>query len=293
MALQIPLRNNRTLETDTVPLVMGILNITPDSFYAGSRLGTVSAAVDAALEMERTGAAILDIGGESTRPGAEAVSPQEEADRVIPVITAIRERSDIALSVDTRNAIVAREALNQGADIVNDVSALRHDPAMLPLVAEYDVPVVIMHMRGTPETMQNNPVYDDVVGEIFTWLKDRAHALVTAGVQPSKIIVDPGIGFGKTLEHNLRILRELPTFCTLGYPVLLGASRKRFIGRVLETRNPDGSQVPPERRGAGSLAIHCHAAQAGASILRVHDVAETVDAMRILNALWDREYTHA
>lgn len=291
--MRIPLRNNRTLKTDTIPLVMGILNITPDSFFAGSRLKTVEAAVDTALQMERAGAAILDIGGESTRPGAEAVSAQEEADRVIPVVEAIRGRSDIALSVDTRNALVAREALNQGADIVNDISALQHDPSMPALVSEYDVPVVIMHMRGTPETMQKNPVYDDVVGEIFTWLKQRAHALVAAGVSASKIIVDPGIGFGKTLDHNLRILRELPTFCTLGYPVLLGSSRKSFIGRILEARNPDGSPVAPELRGAGSLAVHCHAAQAGVSILRVHDVAETVDAMLMLNALWNREYAHA
>lgn len=284
MAARIPLRKNRILETDTVPLVMGILNCTPDSFYEGSRVQSVQRALETAREMESAGADILDIGGESTRPGAAPVTPDEEAERVVPVIEAIRRGSDIPISIDTRNALVAREALRCGVDIVNDVSALRHDSAMLPLVLEYAVPVVLMHMRGVPETMQNAPEYSDVVGEIFVWLKDRAMTLREAGVAASHIIIDPGIGFGKTMYHNLRILRELPTFATLGYPVLLGASRKSFIGHIVSAE--------PDERGAGSLAVHCHAAQAGVSILRVHDVRETVDAMRMLNALWNSEYVH-
>lgn len=293
MAVEIPLPDNRTLKTDTVPLVMGILNATPDSFYAGSRIRSTADALETALAMERAGADLLDIGGESTRPGAVVVSPEDEADRVVPLIDAIRSRSEITISVDTRNALVAREALKHGADMVNDISALRHDVDMLPLLVESGVPVVIMHMQGTPENMQKNPSYTDVVVEIFSWLKDRARALVDAGIGREKIMIDPGIGFGKTVEHNLQILRELPTFMTLGYPVLLGASRKSFLGHILSGNGAASRSVPPEDRGAGSLAVHCQAAQAGVSILRVHDVAETVSAMRTLKAIWNGAYGHA
>ncbi len=293
MAVEIPLPDNRTLKTDTVPLVMGIINATPDSFYAGSRTRSAADALETAMAMERAGADLLDIGGESTRPGAVRVSPEDEADRVVPVIDAVRSRSDIAISVDTRNALVAREALKHGADMVNDISALRHDEHMLPLLVESGAPVVIMHMQGTPETMQKNPSYGDVVVEIFSWLKDRARELVDAGISRQKIMIDPGIGFGKTVEHNLQILRELPTFMTLGYPVLLGASRKSFIGFILSDNEAESHRVPPEDRGAGSLAVHCQAAQAGVSILRVHDVAETVSAMRMLKAIWNGAYGHA
>jgi len=267
---------------------MGIVNVTPDSFYPDSRLFDPQRAVDAALSMAEDGADILDVGGESTRPGSDPVSAPEEIDRVIPVISRLRRETDLPISIDTQKAVVARAAIEAGADIVNDVSALRNDPEMGPLVAERAVPVVLMHMRGTPRTMQASPEYDDPVEEVRSELFYRAEAAKGMGVRSGQIILDPGIGFGKRKEDNLALIRGLPRLSGLGYPVLLGVSRKSFIGRVLAS---DGDPRPVEERMAGTLAVHLFATLLGADILRVHDVRETRDALRVFSALLDEDST--
>ena len=267
----------RSLDFSAGTLVMGIINCTPDSFYAGSRRKTTSAAIDAAREMIAQGADIIDIGGESTRPGSTFVDTQEETARVIPVIEAVREESGVVISVDTRKAAVAEEALDAGADIVNDISALRDDPQLANVVASRGVPVILMHMLGTPKTMQKSPSYDSVVSEILAWLTERIRFAESRGITLDKIILDPGIGFGKRLEDNLQVIKEVSAFCRLGYPVLLGMSRKSFISGVLD--------VPPEDRLSASLAAAAYCVGQGAQILRVHDVRETVHLVRILAAI--------
>ena len=258
-------------------LVMGILNITPDSFYDGGRRIDPNRAIADGAAMVEAGAEVIDIGGESTRPGARPVSEDEEIERVLPVVRGLRRQVRIPISIDTYKSTVARHALDAGADIVNDISALRFDPDMVSLVAEEQVPVVLMHMQGTPRTMQSEPRYDDVVGEVRDFLAARLDEAMEKGVAAEAIIIDPGIGFGKTLEHNLALLRGLPVLAALGQPILVGASRKTFIGKILA--------VEPEERLEGSLAAAVAAVLAGANIIRAHDVRETLRAVRIADAI--------
>ena len=256
---------------------MGILNATPDSFSDGGRHNGHAAAIAAGRAMHEAGAAIIDVGGESTRPGAPPVSPAEEQHRILPVIRALAS-AGIVVSVDTRNAATMAAALDEGARIVNDVSALSHDPAALELVAVRRCPVVLMHMRGTPATMAGLAHYTDVAVEVTLELAARVEAAVAAGIDRAAIAVDPGIGFAKTAAHNLALLPRLALLANLGCPILAGVSRKGFIGQL--AGEPD-----PLRRVAGSVAAGLHAMLHGAAILRVHDVAETVQAVRVWRGL--------
>lgn len=253
------------------PAVMGILNCTPDSFSDGGRYVERDRAVERGLSLAAEGAEILDIGGESTRPGADPVDEAEEIRRTAGVVRELAAQTDCLLSIDTRKAPVARAALEAGAHIVNDVSACSADPAMIGLLRESSAGVVLMHMRGTPRTMQTAPEYGDCVGEIRDFLRRRLNALCDAGVDPRRVILDPGIGFGKTLEHNLALLRSVAALESAGRPILIGASRKSFLGVLL------GREVGD--RLAGSLAVALAAARGGAFALRVHDVKETCDAL--------------
>lgn len=254
---------------------MGILNITPDSFSDGGLFLETEKAVQRAVQLETEGADIIDIGGESTRPGAGAVSESEELHRVIPVIEAIRNRSSIVLSIDTYKARVADEALQHGANWVNDISGLRFDWNMVQVVKKHDCPVVVMHMLGTPQTMQVNPSYQDVVKDLHAFFEERIKFLSAQGV--SKIILDPGIGFGKRLEDNLVILRHLDSFRRYGYPLLVGTSRKSFIGTIT------GKAV--EDRSAGTLATVAWSVAQGASVVRTHDVAGARDAIKMIERI--------
>jgi dihydropteroate synthase len=275
--MTLRLVRGRSLAFGRVPLIMGIVNVTPDSFSDGGVHYDRERAVDAALRMEQDGAAIVDVGGESTRPGSDAVDADTELDRVIPVIEAIRERSDVPISIDTTKARVAEAALDAGADIVNDVTALRGDPAMRPLAARRGVPVVLMHMRGAPKTMQQDIRFDDVVCDVGRELTEFRDAAIAAGVAREQIVVDPGIGFGKTGEHNLQLLARAGELTKIA-PLMIGASRKAFIGHLT------GRDAGPERM-AGSLAAVCAAARAGAAIVRVHDVRETADFLKVMDAI--------
>lgn len=256
---------------------MGILNITPDSFSDGGVHFDQSKAVHAALQMEEDGAAIIDIGGESTRPGAEPLAAQVEIDRVLPVIEQIRRRSAVTISIDTRKAAVAEEAIGAGADLVNDVSAMRYSAGMAAVVAKSGVPVILMHMRGEPSTMQQFAVYDDVVNDVGRELSSMIDDAVAAGVSREKILVDPGIGFAKTFDQNLELLARAHELTALG-PVVIGASRKAFIGHL--TGRPSGPD-----RALGSLAAVAAAQRGGAAIVRVHDVRATVDFLKVLVAI--------
>jgi dihydropteroate synthase len=255
------------------PQIMGILNVTPDSFSDGGRFLDPAAALAQAQGMVADGASLLDIGGESTRPGAAEVPVAEEIARTEPVIAALRG-AGLPLSIDTRKAAVARAALAAGAGIVNDVSALTFDPGLAGVVAAAEVPLVLMHARGTPSTMQDDPVYDDVLLDVYDWLEGRIAVAEAAGIARGRIVVDPGIGFGKTAAHNLALIRGLSLFHGLGCPLLLGASRKRFIGTV-------SGEEQADRRVAGSLA----GAAQGVQLLRVHDVAETRAALALWRAI--------
>jgi len=259
------------------PAVMGILNITPDSFSDGGVHFDQSKAVHAALQMEEDGAAIIDIGGESTRPGAEPLAAQIEIDRVLPVIEQIRRRSAVTISIDTRKAAVAQEAIGAGADIVNDVSAMRYSAGMAAVVAKSGVPVILMHMRGEPSTMQQFAVYDDVVTDVGRELSSMIDDAVSAGVAREKILIDPGIGFAKTFDQNLELLARAHELTSLG-PLVIGASRKAFIGHL--TGRPSGPD-----RALGSLAAVAAAQRAGAAIVRVHDVRATVDFLKVWMAI--------
>ena len=243
---------------------MGILNVTPDSFSDGGRFFDVEDALKQGIAMAEEGADIIDIGGESTRPGAEPVDVAQEISRVVPVISALRERLDTPISIDTTKADVAAAALDAGADIVNDVSAGRFDPRMLPLVSDRGVPVVLMHMLGEPRTMQQDPHYEDVTSDVRAFLVKRANDALAAGIAREKIVIDPGFGFGKTREHNLELLRNLRLITELGYPVLAGTSRKSFIGATLD--------LPVGERLEGTAATVALAVSQGAAIVRVHDV---------------------
>lgn len=262
-----------------VPLVMGVLNVTPDSFSDGGRFAGVEAAAAQARRLIADGADLLDIGGESTRPGAAPVSLQTELDRVLPVIEAIRAFSDIPLSIDTLKPEVARAALARGADVWNDISGLTAAPDSLSTAADLACPVVIMHMQGKPATMQDAPQYEDVVSEVAAYLAARAAAAVAAGVAKSAIWLDPGIGFGKTLAHNLALMNGLGGLSALGFPLLLGVSRKRTVMAI------DPTAKDPKDRLGGSLALALHGAAQGVAALRVHDVRETVQALKVWAAL--------
>lgn len=259
------------------PLIMGIVNVTPDSFSDGGQHATTTAAVAHALGLAAEGADILDIGGESTRPGAPAVAEQEELARVIPVIETLAGRISAAISIDTRKPIVAEAALAAGASIVNDIAANRSDPAMWQITSAAGAGYVAMHMQGTPQTMQEAPDYTDVVTEVADFFEQLLNLLTKAGLNPEHVILDPGIGFGKTLEHNLALLAGLERFTKMQRPLLVGASRKSLIGRL--------TGAPVEERLPGSLACACRAAEAGAAVLRVHDVKETIQAIQTWNAI--------
>ena len=262
------------------PKLMGILNVTPDSFSDGGRYFSPEAAVEHGLALCGEGADLLDIGGESTKPGSAPVSAEEEKRRVIPVIRELRKRVGIPLSVDTTKAAVAAAALDNGADIVNDISAMTIDPGMSGVVKKFGAGVVLMHMQGTPATMQSNPSYTDVVLEVLSYLEERArYAINEAGIERECIAVDPGIGFGKTIDHNLALLKDIRAFRTLGFPVLAGTSRKSFIGRL--TGTDTGERVP------GSLATAVWAATHGVDIIRVHDIRETKQALSMINHILD------
>jgi dihydropteroate synthase len=265
------------------PQIMGILNVTPDSFSDGGRFLDAAAALAQARAMAAQGAALLDIGGESTRPGAALVPEAEEIARTAPVIAALRG-AGLPLSIDTRKAAVARAALAAGAGMVNDVSALTFDAGMAGVVAAAGVPLVLMHARGTPATMQDAPVYDDVLLDVYDWLDGRIAAAEAAGIARGRIVVDPGIGFGKTAAHNLALIRGLSLFHGLGCPLLLGASRKRFIGTISGEERAD-------RRVAGSLAVALAGAAQGVQLLRVHDVAETRAALALARAISGEDLT--
>jgi dihydropteroate synthase len=256
---------SRSLEVGGYTLVMGILNVTPDSFSDAGECYDYQAAVQRASAMIAAGADLIDVGGESTRPFSEQVPVEIELERVIPIIRAIRKQSDIPISIDTTKAEVAERALVAGADIINDVSALRFDDSMVDVAARSGIPLIIMHMQGTPRTMQENPTYASLFSEIVAFLEDRIRFAVDHGVSRKQIIVDPGIGFGKNLRHNLLLVRNLEILHCLECPILLGASRKKFIGTVLDR--------PVTDREIGSAVAHSLGIAAGAHILRVHDVA--------------------
>ena len=261
-------------------LIMGVLNVTPDSFSDGGKFLNVDKAVAHAREMARAGADIIDVGGESTRPGAEPVSLEEELRRVLSVVERLQ---DLVVSVDTTKAAVAEQALAAGARVVNDISALRFDPRMVNVVRDAGAGVVLMHMQGTPQTMQQTPRYKDVVAEVSSFLAERIAFAKAQGLKKSQIAVDPGIGFGKTVEDNLRLLARLDDFSSLGCPVLVGTSRKSFIGKVLATPG-DGPRMADERLW-GTAATVAWSVGHGARILRVHDVAEMSDVVRMVEAV--------
>ncbi len=257
--------------------VMGILNVTPDSFSDGGRFDSLDKALEQAITMERQGADIIDIGGESTRPGARGVSVQEEMDRVMPVVDAVTQALAIPVSIDTSKPEVMREAVARGAALINDVRALREAGA-LDAAAELRVPVCLTHMLGQPRTMQQRPAYKDVVEEVLGFLEERVTTCVDRGIARQAIVVDPGFGFGKTLSNNIELMRRLSVFGRLGLPLLVGVSRKRMIGAML-------GDAPVERRVHGSVAAAMLAVQRGASIVRVHDVQATVDALRVMEGV--------
>ncbi len=259
------------------PVVMGILNITPDSFSDGGQFFTSQKAVQRAIEMVEEGAEIIDVGGESSRPGAQPLNTEEEIKRVIPVIKELSKKISIPISVDTSKPAVAEQAIDCGAMMVNDITALRGNPQMAKLISRKQVKVILMHMQGHPQTMQKNPSYQNVVAEINDFFSERIKYAEQYNISKDKIILDPGIGFGKTLEHNLEILRHLDTFKQRGYPLCLGVSRKAFIGQILD--------LPVQERLEGSLATAVWGAICGVDILRVHDVKATVRVVRVIERI--------
>jgi dihydropteroate synthase len=259
---------------------MGILNVTPDSFSDGGEVTDRDAAVKKGLRLIEQGADILDIGGESTRPGSDPVPLEEELRRVVPVVEQLANQTDVPISVDTTKAEVARQSLAAGAAIINDISGLTFDPEMIPLAAETGAGVICMHIQGTPQTMQDNPTYDDVVVDLKIWFQERLQELLSAGIEPGSIVLDPGIGFGKTAEHNLQILSHIREFQDLGYPVLIGHSRKRFLSKLL------GRDV--EERLAGTVGVSIALASQAVEIIRLHDVEANRDAISAWKAVTSR-----
>jgi dihydropteroate synthase len=268
---------DREFDCSERTLVMGILNVTPDSFSENGRFFDSEEAVRHGAQMMSDGADVVDVGGESTRPGSESVSADEEIRRVVPVIERILQQNpDIPISIDTRKAEVADRALSAGATIVNDVSA-GADPQMFGVVRNHDAAIVLMHMKGEPKTMQQSPEYDDVVGEVHEFLRERIEAAEFAGIDPERIAIDPGIGFGKSLEHNLELMQRIDAFLDLGRPVLVGPSRKRFIGAILD--------APEDERVEGTIGAVAWLVSRGAHVVRVHDVREVVRAVRVIDAI--------
>ena len=260
------------------PLLMGVVNVTPDSFSDGGRYAAHDRAIAHGLQLTAEGADLLDVGGESTRPGSRPVDTDEERRRVVPVVEALVRQAGVPISVDTSKAVVARACLDAGAQIVNDVTALTGDPTMVEVIHATGAGAILMHMQGTPETMQLAPIYADVVVDIYRFFEERLQSLAGRGLDPARLVIDPGIGFGKTLEHNLTLLAHLDRFQRLGRPVCLGVSRKGFLGKVLGR--------PVTERLAGALAVAGHAMAHGAvQVLRVHDVAATCDVVRMWQAL--------
>ena len=268
---------NRDIDLEKKVVVMGILNLTPDSFYDGGRYTRETQALRGVEQMIEEGADIIDVGGESVRPGAEPISLDEELSRVIPVIEKVRRLFPITISIDTYKAEVARQAIEEGADMVNDISGLQFDPDLRKIVARYGVPVILMHIKGTPKNMQDNPRYHSLMKEIISYLRKSIKLAEEAGVDPARIIVDPGIGFGKTTAHNLEILRRLEELKVLGKPILVGLSRKSFIGNVLG--------LPQEERLEGGLAATSIAILGGARIVRTHDVKPSRRAVDMVQAI--------
>jgi len=278
-----PLRLGERLIRLDQPQVMGIINMTPDSFSDGGRFPDAAAAAEAGADMAAQGAAIIDVGGESTRPGAKMVWEGDEIERVIPVIGQL-VGGGAAVSIDTRKADVMTAALEAGARMINDVSALTYDDRSASIVAASRAPVVLMHHQGPPETMQDDPIYDDVLVEVYLWLEERIRLAQEAGIQRECILVDPGFGFGKKLAHNLELMNGLALFHSLGCPLVIGASRKRTIGAL-------SGEAPAEQRLGGSVAFALKAAEQGVQILRVHDVPETVQALRVWRGMRDQALT--
>lgn len=262
--------------------IMGVINITPDSFSDGGLYFAEDKALEKGLQLVEEETDIIDIGGESTRPGSEPVSPEEEIRRVIPIITALRKRTDTLISIDTTKSEVAHAALDAGADIINDISALCFDPRMASLVAQEDVPVILMHMKGTPKTMQVNPTYEDVLLEVKAFLEESIDKAQASGIKKEKIIIDPGIGFGKRVKHNLTLINNLHILEELERPILIGISRKSFIGTILDS--------PPEERLEGTIASAILSVINGAHILRVHDVASVKKAVRVTEAIMREDF---
>jgi len=270
---------NQTFNWGDRTYLMGVLNVTPDSFSDGGLFHQPAAAIAQARALIAAGVDILDVGGQSTRPNAIEISLDEELERVLPLIQAVRQESDVPLSIDTTRAAVAQAAIAAGADLVNDISGATYDAEMLPVVANLGVPIVLMHIRGTPQTMQQLTAYDDLINDILTFLKARIDAAIACGLDHSRIAIDPGIGFAKTYAQNLEILRRLPEFHALGYPLLVGASRKSFIGHIL-------NQPDPQQRVWGTAAACCAAIAGKADLLRVHDVKEMKDVCRVADTLF-------
>lgn len=272
------LKNSGIIGPPARAQLMAVLNVTPDSFSDGGKYLRPQAAVQRALELQAEGADSLDLGAESTRPGSRGVPAREQLRRLLPVLKAFRKQSALPVSIDTRSALVAEACLDEGAGCINDVSALRHDPRLAQVVARRRCGLILMHMRGTPGTMQRNPRYDDVVAEIIRFLRERLEACAAAGISAAQVRIDPGIGFGKTLEHNLEILRRLRELTVLRRPLVVGVSRKSFLGRLT------GEEVP-ERRVAASVAAGLLAVRNGAAVLRVHDVAAHRAALQVTAAI--------
>ncbi len=275
----IELPSGKILDYSRSPLIMGILNVTPDSFFEESRAQDLERALERVEVMVSEGVDIVDVGGESTRPGAAPVPLEEELHRVLPVVEEIKKNFEVPISVDTYKAEVARKAIENGAEIVNDVSALRFDPNMREVVSRYDVPVVVMHMKGTPGDMQKNPFYEDVICEIMDFLKGRVEYLRVLGISEKRIILDPGIGFGKRYIDNIEILRNIESFVALGFPILVGHSRKSFLGQI--------TGEPPEGRLEATIGVSVYLALKGVAILRVHDVGENKKAIKVLEAIYE------
>tara|TARA_Y100001970_G_scaffold130929_1_gene161497 strand:- start:665 stop:1516 length:852 start_codon:yes stop_codon:yes gene_type:complete len=271
--------NNWLVKSEKPYLIMGILNVTPDSFSDGGQFLKVENAFTHSVKMIEEGADIIDIGGESTKPFADPVSTDEELSRVIPVIEKIRSEYDILISIDTTKSKVAEEAITAGANIINDVSAMEIDENMLQVAKNYNSPIVMMHMKGIPKNMQNNPTYDHLITEIKDYLSSRVKCAINAGIDKKNIIIDPGIGFGKSVEHNFEIINNLDSFVDLGFPVLLGASRKSFIGLTLDVEEKD--------RLEGSIAANVIGLQKGAKIFRVHDVLAAKKSLIIANKIFN------
>jgi dihydropteroate synthase len=267
-----------SLEFGNKTLIMGIINVTPDSFSDGGHFLDSEKAIAQGLRLVDEGADIIDIGGESTRPGSESVSVDEELRRVIPVIEGLVDKVKIPISIDTCKSEVARKAIDSGASMINDISAARFDPKIVDVAKEYDVPLALMHMKGTPNNMQKNPTYESVMGEIKEFLYERVGFAVTKGILKENILIDPGIGFGKTLEHNYEIIRNLGELKEMDMPILIGPSRKSFIGKTLD--------LPVEERLEGTLAAVTMCVMNGADMVRVHDVKEVVRAVKMTDAIY-------